>query len=419
MKHLLILLTAGFLLVSSAAAVQQSDSEIKKDFESRYGALLKAIDAASTLDDIKKVKTDIDDFEKEFTPHKDFLDKALYPENFSKTLETLRTRVKYSEDKTAAVETQTARVGELETQIKTLNEQVEKLSTENSAILTQIHALEADRVKDKKQIEQLQGLVTKLQKNIADRDRMIFNIADSLFLQFDKPTMTPADERQKMIAFEKNNILSSVKRAIEDNMTFLKSTSLSGEDVARLKDEQQKFAGHWKGVGSKLASMYLTSKEKSHQVPMIDSMIVEWGRHAESAFWKALNEEFTRHHLTVPTFSDGDGFYENVSRFIDNQTNNVDNLKEDTRYGIYLTFADTVWDRRIDPVWLPLLKKDNLITENRISDIKARMDVWKAKVKPSNYILYVVLVGLVVIITLIVFARMNKVKTPPSPPAVA
>jgi hypothetical protein len=229
--------------------------------------------------------------------------------------------------------------------------------------------------------------------------------------------MTPADEKQKMIAFEKNNILSSVKRAVDDNLTFLKSTSLSGEDVMKLKDEQKKFAGHWKGVGSKLASMYLTSKEKSRQVPLIDSMIAEWGRHAETAFWKTLNEEFTRHNLGVQPFNGGESFYLNVTRFIDNQTNNVDNIHEDQRYAVYASFADTVWNKRIDPVWLPLMIKDNIITENKVSDIKAKMELWKGKVKTSNYIVYILLVGLVVIIALMAFARMNKVKTPPPPPA--
>ena len=391
MKHVLMIIAAGFLFVRVAAAVPQSDSEIKKDFETRYSVLMKSVEAASTLDEIKKVKADIDALEKEFAQHKAFLDKALYPDDFAKSFETLRGRVTYSEEKTAAVEAQTKKVGELETEVKSLTEQVDKLSNENAAILVQIHFLESERVKDRKKIEQLQGLVSKLQKNIADRDNMIFNIADSLFLQFDKPTMTPADEKQKMIAFEKNNILSSVKRAIDDNVTFLKSTTLSGEDVIKLKDEQKKFDGHWKGVGSKLAAMYLTSKEKAQQVPLIDSMIADWSRHAEKAFWKTLNEEFTHHNLAVQPFTDGETFYQNVTRFIDNQTNNVDNIRDDLRYAIYSSIADTVWGARIAPIWLPLLKKDGVITENRVSDIKARMDIWKGKVKASNYIIYILL----------------------------
>ncbi len=417
MKHLLMIAAAGLFFVQIASVAPQSDSEIKKDFETRYSVLMKSVDAASTLEEIKKVKADIDAFEKEFAQHKAFLDKALYPDDFSKNIETLRGRVKYSEEKTAAVETQSKKVGELESEVRSLTEQVEKLTNENAAILVQIHLLEAGRVKDRKRIEQLQGLVSKLQKNIADRDNMIFNLADSLFLQFDKPTMTPADEKQKMIAFEKNNILSNVRRAVDDNVTFLRSTTLSGEDVIKLKDEQKKFAGHWKGVGSKLAAMYLTSKEKTQQVPMIDSMIADWARHAETAFWKTLNEEFTRHSLAVQPFTNGETFYQSVTRFIDNQTNNVDNINEDVRFGIYAAFVDTVWDTRIEPIWLPLLKKDGIITENRVSDLKARMEIWRGKVKTSNYIIYILLVGVVVIITLIVFARMNKVKAPPPSPA--
>jgi len=220
-----------------------------------------------------------------------------------------------------------------------------------------------------------------------------------------------------MLAFEKNNILSNVKRAIGDNLTFLKSTTLSADDVVKLKEEQKKFAGQWKGVGPKLAAMYLTTKERARDVPLIDSLIAEWARHAETAFWKSLNEEFTRHNLAVQPFHNGEMFYQNVVRFIDNQTNNVDNLHEDVRYSMYLAFADTVWGKRIDPVWLPLLKKDGIITENRVSDINAKLDLWRGKVKTANYIVYILLVGVVVIVALLVFARMNKVKAPAPPPA--
>jgi peptidoglycan hydrolase CwlO-like protein len=243
MKHMMMMLVMGLLFVrGTSVLVAQSDSEIKQNFETRFSELLKSAEAATTTAEIKKVQSDIDAFEKEYAPHKEFLDKALYPDDFTKSLENLRSRVSYTARQTEAVETQSARATELEGQVKTLTEQVDKLTSENSSILEQLHALEADRTKDRKQIEQLRGLVAKLQKNIADRDNMIFNLADSLFLQFDKPTMTPADERQKMIAFEKNNILSSVKRAINDNMTFLQSTTLSGEEVVKLKDEQKKFA---------------------------------------------------------------------------------------------------------------------------------------------------------------------------------
>jgi hypothetical protein len=414
MKQVLMMLAFALVFVRGGNLMAQSDLEIKQNFENRRAELLKAAEAATTSDQIKKVQSDIDAFEKEYEPHKAFLDKALYPDNFATTLENLRSRVSYTAKQTETVETQTARATELEGQVKTLTEQVDKLTGENQSILEQLHALEADRTKDKKQIEQLRGLVAKLQKNIADRDNMIFNLADSLFLQFDKPTMTPGEERQKMMAFEKNNILSNVKRAINDNLSFLQSTTLSGEDVVKLKDEQHRFAGHWKGVGPKLAQIYLPAKDKARELPQIDSMIVEWGRKADRVFWKALNDEFTKHNLLIQPFNNGESFYQNVTHYIDNQTNNVDNQKDDVRYATYTTFADTVWEKRIDPVWLPLLKREGIITDNQASDIQSKMDVWKSKVKSTNYILYIVIIGIIVIIALIFFARMNRGRRTPA-----
>lgn len=415
MRQVLALLTMALLFVRTADLAAQSDLEIKQNFEKRQAELLKAAEAATTTDEIKKVQADIDAFEKDFTPHKAFLDKALYPDNFSKSLENLRGRVSYSARQTEAVETQTAKATELEGQVKSLTEQVDKLTSENSSILEQLHALEADQTKNRRQIEQLRGLVAKLQKNIADRDNMIFNLADSLFLQFDKPTMTPAEERQKMVAFEKNNILSSVKRAISDNMTFLQSTTLSGEDVVKLKEEQRKFAGQWKGVGPRLAQIYLPAKEKARQVPQIDSLIAEWGRKADQVFWKSLNNEFSRYNLMVQPFNSGESFYQNVTRYIDSQTNNVDNKKDDERYATYQTFADTVWEKRIEPVWLPLLKREGIVTENQAGDIRAKMDVWKSKVKTTSSLWIFLVAGAVILVAIILIVNMNKRRKPDAP----
>jgi hypothetical protein len=415
MKHAFFILTAAFFMMYGTAALAQSDSQIKQNFENRHAELLKAAEAATTTDEIKKVQADIDSFEKEYEPNKAFLDKALYPDDFTKTFEILRSRVNYTAKQTQAVETQTARATEFEGQVRMLTEQVDRLTSENASILDQVHGLEAERTMDKKQIDQLTSLVAKLQKNIADRDNMIFNLADSLFLQFDKPNMSPGQESQRMVAFEKNNILTSVKRAINDNMSFLQSTTLSGEDVVKLKEEQRKFAGHWNGVGPKLAQIYLPSKNKTQQLSLIDSMIVEWKLRADAVFWKALNNEFQKHAIVIKPFNSGEGFYQNVTGYIENQTNNVENQSESNRYAAYTSFADTVWEKRIEPVWQPLLQREGYVTQNQMGDIKAKMEIWKSKVKSSNYVVYFLIAGALLIIGFIYFARTKKGQKPPVP----
>jgi hypothetical protein len=150
-------------------------------------------------------------------------------------------------------------------------------------------------------------------------------------------------------------------------------------------------------------------------MPQIDSMIVEWGRRADRVFWKALGDEFTNHRLIIQPFTNGDGFYQNVTRFIDNQTNNVDNQNEDARYATYAAFADTVWDKRIEPIWLPLLKREGMVTENQATDIKAKMDIWKSKVKPTNYLLYVIIGGVLLIAIVLIFVATNRKRRTPAP----
>jgi len=89
MKHSIILLLSIFLFTFSTAQ-DRSNSEVKRDFEKEYKALLKTITSAGTTDEIAQAGQKVTAFEEAYKPYQAFLNKALFPDDFDASIEKLK-----------------------------------------------------------------------------------------------------------------------------------------------------------------------------------------------------------------------------------------------------------------------------------------------------------------------------------------
>ncbi len=394
-------------------AQEKSDAEIKQDFEAQVKSIVKSAQTMTTADDLAKVNESLVKLERDFKSHKAFLDKALYPDNFEKNLGKISEQIQDIAIKVNLISDQGVRIAELETQVKMLSEQVEKLSGENASLLAQVQTLSVLAKESKEKLDSLTQLIAKLRSNLNERDKMIFALVDSMFLQYDKSPAPIGDVgKQRVAAFERNNVLTNIKRSIVDNVKFLETTALSGEDIARVTAEQKKFASQWKGLGPKLANIYLSSKEKAKEVPTIDTMVTEWGKRVDAIFWKTLNEVFTKRNLTVKPFNSGEEFFNNIVSFIDDETNNVNKQSDETRHKAFALFVEDAWTKEISPVWIPNMKEAGIITEAQAAELAQRIATWQSKTQSSNMLLYII--GIVVLVALVLlYLKMKKAKPTP------
>ena len=414
--HFLTTLFAAIAFFAGAAfAQEQSDYEIAQSFVKQYKALTKAIETAQTVQECAEITVNIDLLEKENRPHKALLDKTLYPDDLDKKLEMVRGQLAYAQNKLGIIQDAVAKIASLETQVKELSSQVERLSNENGALLKEIQALRDSKTKDQKNLDSLNALVAKLQSSIRDRDKMIFAMVDSIFLQYDKNVDALKDvEKQKVAAhFERNNVIGTVKKSIADNVAFLEATALTGKDLAALVGEQKKFASQWKGLGPKLAGIYLSQKDRAKELALIDTSLKAWGAKVDVALWKSLNGLFTKHNLTVRPFSSGAEFETNVIGFVDDEMQNANQRTEAVRLQVYTVFVDSVWNGDLTASWMPLLRDNNIVTETQFTNMKSKIDAWHSSVQPPRTMMYIIIAAVVLAVLLVLYRRMKK--TPKMP----
>jgi hypothetical protein len=397
-QHIILLLSV--ILFTFSAAQERSNSEVKRDFEKDYKAILKSINNAGTPEEIAGVGEKVNALEAEYKAHREFLNKALFPDDFDTSIDKLKAQFAYSEQKIKAIGESAARIAELEQQVTTLTEQVNKLSGENATLLVQLKEAKAER-------DSLKNIVATLRTNIAKRDKAIFALVDSLFMQYDKSVRPTGDvQKSQQAKLERSNVLSNIKRAAADNIEFLSSTLLSGSDVAKLYGEQRKFESSWNGVKKLIGDAYLSNKEKAREIPAIDTMIAEWRTKVDESFWKALNNVFTNAKLNVGPITSGGEIHPAIARFIDDQITGVEKKSDTDPYDVYLAF-EKIWSEELKPVWVPVLKENSMITDANVADLDTKVQLWYAKVKPSNWLMYG-LIGLIVLaLAYIVYGRMK------------
>lgn len=398
MKRVIVLLLSISIGTVTLSA-QRSDSEIKRDFEKGYRELMKELRTADSVT-IQTLAERVQAFEAEFQPHSEFLNKSVYPDGYDETVAKLNDQL--SESKQLA-ENQ-GRILELESQVQELTSRLDVMSSENAMLLQQLDSL-------KDEMTALRKKVNELQDKLARRDAVVFALVDSLFVQYDKQLLSGTDVK-RLKSLEQNNVLTNIKRSVSDNLAFLSSTALSVSDFPKLLDEQRKFESSWKGVGKKLTDAYFSSKERTRELNEVNGMISQWRTQVDEAFWKALNNLYVEEKVPIAAFANAEEFYNNTIRYLDDEINNVANNTPETRLQAFEAFAYNTWGSKVKPVWVPVMKRNEMITDARESEIDTKVKLWQSQVSPGNTLVYILAGALVIAILVGLYLGMKKRPTP-------
>jgi len=394
----------------SLTARQKSDRAIVDKFEKTVKVLYQVADSAKTVQDCADINTSIDELQKEFADYKILLDRSLYPDDYSKTIANLKGRLLIRQKDLGVIETQITRIVELESQVRELSGKISNLTQENERlmgtvkIMSESYALSKEA--DKSLFDSLNTVITKLRQNLKERDNLIFALVDSLFMQYDKTVASMSDVEKQGISgkLERRNVLTDIKKSIADNLQFLESTNLTPNDYTEIVRQHHRFASQWKGLGPKLAGIYLSGKQKKNEVALIDSMLSTWSAKVDLSTWKALASLLDKGKIQLKPFSNGTEFTANFLEFVNAEINNVKKEPEDVRAKRYNTFNDMVWKTDLKPLWLPVLAESGKITADQKTEIENRFKSWQSALTPVSPIVY----GLIVILFAIVLWSMSR-----------
>jgi len=415
-QNILILL---LIAAVSVTARQKSDRAIVDKIEKTVKELYQSADLAKTVQDCADISASIDELEKEFTVHKPLLDRALYPDDYTKSITNLKGRLLIRQKDLGVIETQLTRIVELEGQVRELSGKINTLTQENDKLMGAVKNLETTQALNKEAtaqntalIDSLNTVISKLRQNLKERDNLIFALLDSMFMQYDKNVASMNDLEKQGVSgkLERRNVLTNIKKSISDNLKFLESTNLTPSDYAEIARQHQRFSSQWKGFGPKLANIYLSGKQKKNEVAVIDSMLSTWSAKVDLSTWKALASLLDKGGVHLKPFSNGTEFTANISEFFDAEIKNPKQEAEDVRAKRYNTFNDIVWKTDLKPVWLPVLVESGKITADQKAAIEKQFELWQSAITPVSPIVYVLVV---IIIAIVIWSLSRYIRKKP------
>ncbi len=401
----LIILLAAFVLNQNIFA--QSDREKVNNFDSRFKQYESAIKNAASLDECNIIGENIVKLKEEFVDSKTLIEKSLqinYDEEFLKIERALEVR---KGDFTQIVQ--------LTTEVGSLKDKVSELSQQNEGLISQIKQLNIRTAKDAATIASLSKLVAQLKSNIEQRDELVRGIVDSLLQEFVKTPGT-LNEAEKQAVFKKvdnGNLFYNIERTISDNVQFMKVTQMTAEDLSKMKEQYKDFNKVWRQVGPKLAEVYLNRRDKAAQVANIDAMFTDWDERINDEMWGQVNKLFREKKLALLPFRKGDQFVSSVTSFVDDEIKNYDVKSKTESENTFFAFTDSVYFKTVQPVWVPVLIENNLMTEANKDSVEKRIATWKEKVAPVSKMNWIYIIGALVIVALAAaFFMKGKKKKP-------
>ncbi len=378
----IILLTSIIMFFTGVNAQERTSSDIKRDFEKRFVLLTKNLNSAENEETLKQLLADVVSFETEFQPHRDFLNKAVFPDGYDGLIDRLKRSKELAERK--------VRAAQLEKEISSLTEQVESLKEENASLRTQLAKAQAE-------LASLKKAIAVLQSEIQKRDEAVFALVDSLFVKYDTDQLSGTDMK-KLSVLEKKNVVASIKRSVSDNILFLSSASFSSQQIPNLLNEQRRFESSWKGVGQKLSKAYIPTSQQAKEVEEINGLIGDWHTLSDGIFWKGLNEIFAGENLPIAPFNNSEEMYANIVKFIDDETQNAFKRSSTEQTAVFEAFAYKTWGSKLKPSWIPVMVRHGLFTEQQMTEIDSKTRSWSAGMKPiEDSTLSYLLIGALVI----------------------
>lgn len=403
------LLSFLILLFTSIISFSQSDFEKVENFKSRVKQIESSIKNATSLEQLSIIYNNIEKAKNDFASDKELIDKSIYPDNFNSSFEKLERALELRKG-------DFTQITELKTEVVTLKDKISELSQENQGLLSQIRLLNIKSKKDAETISSLQKLVVQLKANIQQRDLLVRDIVDSLLSEFIKYPTTNEVEKQTIFGkVESSNLFYNIERTIDDNIQFMKATRLTPEDLGEMKKQYHDFNKVWRQIGPKLAEVYLSRKDKIIQISNIDSKFTDWNLALNDEMWGQVNKLFREKKIALLPFSSGNQFVKSVQAFVDDELKNSDVKSKEEVENTFYTFTDSVYFKEVEPVWIPVLVENNMMTEANKDSIDAQIAKWKKKVAPAYEINWVYVgFGAVIILLLIALFLKGRNKKSPS-----
>ena len=351
--------------------------------------------------------TRLEAYKRKTESDRELLNKALYPEDYDKSFENINKKIRITienkaqiEGLTEEVETSQQLISKLKNEITQISESETRLRIQNNALYSEIMRLKGSPGKNKSKIDSLTMLTAKLKDVILKRDIFISDVVDSIFTtsfqRYEK--MNSSDQANLLTAIKSSNLLDRIKELIGDNINIIEKNLFLPEDLNQFKTEQKRFSSNWKKFGSSLVDIYSSQNESRNDLYAVDFMLSEWDNKINEKIWSEIHNVFDKNNIQLDQFNSGEEFEKVISDYIKGELDSSNVADEVERVKSFSFFYDDVWQKEISEQWMPVLIKNEMLTELQKENIDNLINKWADEINGVNITWIYILIVIILIV---------------------
>lgn len=378
------------LLFTSVTHAQQSDYEIKSDFEDRYTLLKEGFLTAPAVWMVDSLKQNVNTMDSTFSKHATLLDAALYPETYRSAMESLRREAMAAEQRLLIIESQGERLERLGSELTLYQNELAIMNTKADSLRSAINRSQASE-------ERLSRLVAEYRKSLEVRDELIVNVVDSLLITYKGMSNERLQELSEGINSGRipgsKNPLNLVSVMLDENIDYTASANsmLNVEDHLRMYTVQKHFSDSWDQIGGRLIETY-GGNQKEDWRATIESKLKTWRMTASQKMWNSMDHYLEYSDVNLDAFDNNYSFFVALDNFIkEAQKNKEGNILPSDSYENYKQFQE-FWSGKIKNEWSKMVQDSEVLTMAQISSIDEQLSGWEAASRPIHPLLLLLFV---------------------------
>ncbi|MFA5668344.1 MAG: hypothetical protein WC967_03815 [Balneolaceae bacterium] len=398
LQYIFITFIALFVVTSTTA--QQSDFEIKQEFENRYASIDSSITNADNIRKIDSVLLEIDKLALDFMNNASLLDDALYPKSYSTAIAELKENSRNAEHKLLIIENQAER-------LSILSNEVSQYKSEIGSLVKRSDSLRLAIANSQDSERKLSNLVADYRKSVEQRDEFIFDIVDTLFVTY--KALNPNAVRELARQGNKGSIsdnespLAVISSIINQNIETLQvnDESLTTDDYLRMYALQKKVSNVWNQVGDNLVNIYGGSKKEAWKQD-ITADLDKWRASSSYAMWTSLGDYMEHQNVSLAAFDNNNSFFAALDSFVVSATKESgDTILKNDSYKEFKSFKE-MWSAKIKNDWNKYLIEGDVLTIPQMASIDSKLNDWGDESRPISTGFLILLGFSLIVLTLLI-----------------
>ncbi len=394
---LLVIIAFGF-------ANAQSDYEYVQKFKAEARSLKSAIEKAETLSEVGELRQKIRQFKDKYYARKDFLNAAIYPDKFETILSELNNAL---DRKSKTI----SKLAQAEAKINELSAYLDRLSKNYMSVLDELETMKSNKIKTDAQKETYERRIEYLKKNIAERDKVLRGLLDTLLHVKERSAAQGLETTDigKTLKIKDENFLRHLEKLISDNIGYLRFAEPSADEIFSIYDEQKTLSENLAKLDGDELSVLLKNETAKADLTHVKTLNSFWGKEIEKKIVNLMGKDFAQFGIELNDSSGVADFYGSLLDYAEKESVKAGNKYE--REHKFKTFSESAWNGVFKKKWADKLLQRGLITPQQIETVDILVKGWGKRVKKSPpYFLYIFVTVIVMFITIYIGAKAKKSK---------